>query len=345
VNDLAQRRTKTKVPLRWAARFSLGAGLFLLAYCGFQILGAALWQRYQSWKLDRSILNGNAPIYSRAPQSAHTGMQQRFPYQATEGAPGIEEQREISPVSRQPLDAAGPSPSKRPGRDEAASPGVIGRLSIARLGLSAMIRDGTDDETLSLAVGHLPGSALPGEPGNVVLAGHRDTFFRSLRNAQKNDKIVISTPRGAHEYVVDSMMIVDPQESQVLRPAVQPTLTLVTCYPFSYIGPAPQRFIVQAKEVGGAGNAGLLPQPSAAAGHSPTPPRAAEAAKPALLLVPETPQGKGMRRSKSAALSERPAFTYREPDPPPATSQKRHGKWARAFRPFGKLARAIAHPL
>ncbi len=343
MNDLAQRRTKAKRFLRWAAPVSLGAGLFLLAYCGFQIGRAALWQRYQSWKLDRRILNGNEPR-SGAPQIANTGTQRGLSYHSAEEVPDHEEHQESFSASHRPFDAAGPSPSKQPGRDEAASSGVIGRLSIARLGLSAIIRNGTDDETLNLSVGHLPGSALPGEPGNVVLAGHRDTFFHSLRSAQKNDKIVIFTPGGAHQYLVDSMMIVDPWETQVLRPTTQPTLTLVTCYPFSYIGPAPQRFIVQAKEVSSAAAAETRRSSSLAAGHSPAPRQEAKAAEPAPRAA-EAPHRRGMRRSQSTALSEIPALTRRESDPPPAISQKKHGKWARAFRPFGKLAHAIAHPL
>lgn len=126
---------------------------------------------------------------------------------------------------------------------------LIGRLQIPRLGVSAMVREGASEGTLSRAVGHIPGTALPGRNGNVALAGHRDTFFRALRNIRKHDAIEVETSQGTFRYVVESTKIVGPRDVEVLNASGGQTLTLVTCYPFYYIGSAPKRFIVRAAQV------------------------------------------------------------------------------------------------
>lgn len=122
----------------------------------------------------------------------------------------------------------------------------IGRLDVPRLGLSAAARDGVDERTLDLAVGHVPGTALPGDPGNAAFAAHRDTFFRPLRRVQTGDVVSVSTPRGTYRYLVTSTRVVNPDDVSVLDATREPTLTLVTCYPFTYIGSAPYRFVVRA---------------------------------------------------------------------------------------------------
>ena len=123
---------------------------------------------------------------------------------------------------------------------------VLGRLEIPRLALSAIIREGEDPRTLRLAVGHLPGTAWPGHPGNAAIAGHRDTFFRTLRHIEEHDEILVTTSSGVYRYVVVSTRIVYPDNVSVLKSTRQSVLTLVTCYPFVYVGSAPQRFIVRA---------------------------------------------------------------------------------------------------
>ena len=112
-----------------------------------------------------------------------------------------------------------------------------------------MVREGIDDDTLSRAVGHIPATALPGHPGNVGLAGHRDTFFRGLRNLRKRDEIDFLTLDGNFKYRVESLKIVNPDNASVLAPSPENTLTLVTCYPFYYVGNAPKRFIVRAQQI------------------------------------------------------------------------------------------------
>lgn len=130
---------------------------------------------------------------------------------------------------------------------EPAPGSVLGRIEIPRLHVSAVVRVGSDARTLRLAVGYIPGTALPGEPGNMGLAGHRDTFFRRLRDIRARDEIRVDTPRGTYRYRVQGTRIVNPDDVWVLDPTPQPTLTLVTCYPFTYIGSAPRRFIVRAR--------------------------------------------------------------------------------------------------
>jgi len=112
-----------------------------------------------------------------------------------------------------------------------------------------MILEGVDHETLRRGVGHIPGTALPGEPGNIALAGHRDTFFRALRNIRKDDEITLETLDGSYRYRVDLIQIVAPDQTGVLDNSGEPTLTLVTCYPFSFVGAAPQRYIVRARRI------------------------------------------------------------------------------------------------
>jgi sortase A len=127
--------------------------------------------------------------------------------------------------------------------------GLVGRMEIPRLDLSAVIFEGTDDPVLSLGVGHLTGSALPGQRGNVVLAGHRDSFFRALRNIRNGDVVEVTTQQGARRYEIGTTRIIAPTEVSVLEPTRIPTLTLVTCYPFYYVGHAPKRFIVRGTEI------------------------------------------------------------------------------------------------
>ena len=123
---------------------------------------------------------------------------------------------------------------------------VLGKIDIPQLGVSAMIAEGDDPHTLRRAVGHVAGTALPGASGNVVLAAHRDTFFRPLRKIRTGDAIELTTWSGSYRYRVESVQVVGPNDTGVLEPTSQPKLTLVTCFPFYFVGSAPRRFIVRA---------------------------------------------------------------------------------------------------
>ena len=122
----------------------------------------------------------------------------------------------------------------------------FGKISIPRIGLSAMIAEGVDDATLRHAVGHFPRSATPDRAGTVALAGHRDTFFRGLARVRLNDLIELETPSGKYQYQVIRTAVVGPEHVELVQRSSESDLTLVTCFPFYYVGPAPQRFVVQA---------------------------------------------------------------------------------------------------
>jgi sortase A len=126
---------------------------------------------------------------------------------------------------------------------------VIGEIQVPRLGLNAIVVQGDSPANLRQAVGHLSKSALPGEWGNVALAGHRDTFFRPLHDIHLGDEIVLKTHERSFVYRVESIEVVAPTDIRVLESSTGHDLTLLTCFPFYYVGPAPKRFIVRAREV------------------------------------------------------------------------------------------------
>jgi sortase A len=126
---------------------------------------------------------------------------------------------------------------------------VIGRIQIPRLRLEAIVVQGDSPDILRRGVGHIPQTALPGEPGNIALAGHRDSFFRPLRTIQAGDLITFETPHGTFQYQVEFTHVVQPADVRVLQPSNTRELTLITCFPFNYVGSAPNRFIVRAREV------------------------------------------------------------------------------------------------
>ena len=130
------------------------------------------------------------------------------------------------------------------------APGVIGELDVPRLKLAAVIAEGDDEDTLKVAVGHLPDTPLPWQGGNSALAGHRDTFFRALEGVRLGDEIRLATVHGEFRYRVARTLVVEPDDLSVLEALPEPSLTLITCFPFSYVGHAPRRFIVQANRIG-----------------------------------------------------------------------------------------------
>jgi sortase A len=131
----------------------------------------------------------------------------------------------------------------------AIKPGdVLGRLDIPRLGLSVAVLQGTGSRMLRRGTGHIEGTPLPGDAGNSGIAGHRDTFFRGLKDIRKNDEIQFQTPTGLFRYEVEWAKVVAPDDLSVLAPSTESALTLVTCYPFYFVGPAPNRFVVRARK-------------------------------------------------------------------------------------------------
>ncbi len=126
---------------------------------------------------------------------------------------------------------------------------VLGRMEIPKIGMSVIVLQGTTPKTLRLGVGHIDGTALPGESGNVGIAGHRDTFFRGLKDIHTGDGISLQTATGIAMYEVDWIQITVPSDGDIVSATTESGLTLVTCYPFHYIGAAPERFVVHAHKL------------------------------------------------------------------------------------------------
>jgi sortase A len=196
-------------------------GIVLLAFWAYASLEAALYQRFENRELD-------AILRSRG---ADSGPPEGGPHTSTLDVPASTDAG---------ADFRRPNPRPVPGS-------AIGRIEIPRLGVSTIVRAGSDARTLRLAVGHIPGTALPGDGGNVGLAGHRDTFFRRLRDIRPDDEIRLVTAGGVFTYRVARTDVVWPKDVWVLDDTGHPVLTLITCYPFSYVGTAPRRFIVRAE--------------------------------------------------------------------------------------------------
>jgi sortase A len=126
---------------------------------------------------------------------------------------------------------------------------VLGRLEIPRLKLSVIVAEGDDTGTLSVAAGHLPDTPMPWAGGNSVIAAHRDSYFRPLQRIRNGDVVTLTTIRGTFRYEVTDASVVEPDDLSVLEQTPHASLTLITCYPFSFVGTAPQRFVVRAERL------------------------------------------------------------------------------------------------
>lgn len=218
----------------WLERILLVAGIGALGVWSGQKAVTTIWQAWANHVFDTEVAEAPArgalpgdgsPIASASPNAGSSGSTQ--------------------PQAKQ----ARPSPPTG-GSLDLAEGNIVGRLSIPRLNLSSMVREGVGESTLSVALGHIPNTALPGQAGNVALAGHRDTLFRGLRDIRKDDLIRLETvSSGSYYYQVSSVEVVEPTDVSVLRAGKDSELTLVTCFPFNYIGAAPRRFIVKARQV------------------------------------------------------------------------------------------------
>lgn len=154
-----------------------------------------------------------------------------------------------SAPAQQSADSGESSRASRDANDVTSDSDLLGRIEIPRIGLSTIVLAGDDDATLGRAVGWVSGTAPPGEGGNTALAGHRDTHFRPLQEIRIDDRIRLVVPPHTYEYRVESVRVVPPTEVSVLDSNGTEELTLVTCYPFRWVGPAPDRFIVKAKRI------------------------------------------------------------------------------------------------
>ena len=242
-----------------AGKIILSSLQYLCLLVAVVVLGYVVWvqveaqafQAYQSWRLDQ--------IQHGKPASVTLFVKQWIPI------PWVNDDAEQGQTTAEPAaktsvsEASATSPTSPRARRSTPSPPaarstvhdgeLVGRLEIPRLGVSAIVMEGVSARTLRSAVGHVPGTPLPGEPGNVSLSAHRDTFFRNLRKIQTGDLITVSTVSGdLHRYRVGAIRIVSPNNVKILDAYDGPGLNLITCFPFYYVGPSPKRFIVHADE-------------------------------------------------------------------------------------------------
>jgi sortase A len=159
------------------------------------------------------------------------------------------QKQEARLLSGQPEIAPTRLPAEAPVPVVVPEGGLIGRVEIPRLDLSTIVLEGSQQSVLRHAAGHLIGTPLPGQTGNTAIAAHRDTLFRPLRRIRNGDLIRVTTLAGEFDYRVESTRIVNPEDVSVLASSGEEVLTLVTCYPFYYVGPAPKRFIVRAERI------------------------------------------------------------------------------------------------
>ncbi len=234
-----RRRRRVRSP-RWVHTVRaalLLTGIAALSYCAYIYADAKIYDAYESWSLDREARGLNRNVIA-------------FLQDVTPLRYVLPETEKPGANTAPPQSAADTRPEESEPRKSVAPRELIGRIIIPRLGVRGIVKEGVDDGTLRRAVGHVPGTALPGESGNIGLAAHRDTFFRGLKDIRKADRIRIETPDGDYEYQVDSIRIVKPNDVEVLASTKDHrALTLVTCYPFYYVGNAPKRFIVRATQV------------------------------------------------------------------------------------------------
>ncbi|MBZ5554534.1 MAG: class D sortase [Acidobacteriia bacterium] len=206
----------------WSRNLFLVIGTLLLVYVGYVMIDTRIYQSHEKWRFEQASKDLRI---------------------STDGDKNIPP----SPLAA-PLEETNGVKSASPGKPVPRG-FPVGKIEISTIGLEAMIMEGTDGKTLRRAVGHLSGTPLPGQQGNVVITGHRDTFFRELRKVTKDDEITLTTLDGSFRYRVDFTAVVSSDNVSVLDDSEDAVLTLVTCYPFYYVGPAPKRFVVRAHRI------------------------------------------------------------------------------------------------
>lgn len=216
-------------------------GLCGIGYYGYTLTDQYVYQAYENWAFDQQIAGRPGVTFSDY-------VREQSPFGFLVGA---------APAKRSVRTSA---PGAEPTITRPAEGALLGRVEIGRLNLSAIVREGVDAKTLSNAVGHVPSTALAGQVGNFAIAAHRDTLFRALKDIKQDDIVTFQSSTGTYSYKVVATKIVTPSDVSVLRSdgggIIPPQeaggnrlLTMITCYPFYYVGAAPKRFIVEAEMV------------------------------------------------------------------------------------------------
>jgi sortase A len=229
--------------LRRLKQFLLAAGLICVGYYLYALGDQYVYQKYENWAFDQEISGRNGVTFTEY-------VKEKMP--------------DIFWPSPQPRSVIAPAsqPASTDASPRLAEGDLVARLSISRLSLSAMVREGVSAKTLSTSVGHIASTALPGAIGNFAIAAHRDTLFRALKNIRVGDEVTVESRSQKFVYEVVATKIVKPSDVTVLRAdggglytatgegdRPQRLLTMITCYPFYYVGSAPKRFIVESRLV------------------------------------------------------------------------------------------------
>lgn len=230
---MALSKTKSPAP-RWIERALFLIGILCLGTWAYAFVDTWIYDKWQEQRLEEAIRQRSSRLAAQNPAPA-TETDALGSFQQEEDREAPEDEFSDLQVDRENLTEGD----------------LIGRIKIPRVGVSAIVLHGVGKKTLRRGVGHIPGTALPEHGGNVALAGHRDSFFRGLKDIRENDTIELATPDGTFEYRVEWTRIVRPRDTDVLEQEGTPSLTLVTCYPFYYVGSAPKRFIVRAHRIEG----------------------------------------------------------------------------------------------
>lgn len=212
----------------WIERALFLAGILLLGIYAWAYFDARLYEKEQERLLEQAIAAGPPPVVQGSHAAAETDELESFQSSTEE-----KEKKTDAPPPVEVEDGE-----------------LIGRIKVPRLGVSAILMEGVGKKTLRRGAGHIPDTAMPSEEaGNVGIAAHRDSFFRGLKDIQEDDTVELTTLDGTFRYKVEWTKIVEPDDISVLAPTEDPALTLVTCYPFYYVGSAPKRFIVRAHRI------------------------------------------------------------------------------------------------
>jgi LPXTG-site transpeptidase (sortase) family protein len=230
--NLAMRLLRTPRLRRiacWAERALWALGLSLLGYWGYS--QAAI--RFEQARLEESLFGGKLATEAVAENDWFTA--------------------HLASTAADPATTTADLASTTASNASLLAPGtLIALIEIPRVHVRAMVVEGVDTKSLERAAGHLPGTALPGTPGNSVMAAHRDTLFAGLRHVRLGDLIILRTDEREFSYQVSGIDVVTPRSLHVLDPTSHPSLTLITCFPFDFVGPAPMRFVVSATEMSAA---------------------------------------------------------------------------------------------
>lgn len=224
------------LPWAWIERALFLAGILFLGIYAWAWLDARFYEKEQERLLEQAIAAGPPPPVQGTHAAAETDSFESL-------------RKDVPSETRQEKqEKEKPAPAPAPLAPDEGE--LIGRIKVPRLGVSAILMEGVGRKTLRRGAGHIPATAMPSEEeGNVGIAAHRDSFFRGLKDIREDDTIELTTLDGTFRYEVEWTKIVKPDDISVLAPTEDPALTLVTCYPFYYVGSAPKRFIVRAHRI------------------------------------------------------------------------------------------------